>query len=56
MRHRLFAVMPPALLGLAHRREWWERLGGFNELLWRDEAWDFWKRLARAGRGLPSCR
>ncbi len=46
---RLFAqnIVPP--MGVAHRRSALERVGGFNELLWRGEEWDFWKRLARAG-------
>ncbi len=46
---RLFAenIAPP--LAVAHRRSVLERVGGFNELLWRGEDWDFWKRLVRAG-------
>ncbi len=24
-------------------------MGGFNERIWREEDWDFWKRLARLG-------
>ena len=36
-------------LGVAHRRELWSRVGGFDESLWCLEDWDFWKRLARAG-------
>ncbi len=54
---RLFAENIAAPLGVAHRRSILERVGGFNELLWRGEDWDFWKRLARAGlrfRVLPS--
>ncbi len=36
-------------LGVAHRRELWERAGGFDEALWCLEDWDYWKRLARTG-------
>ena len=46
---RLFAENIAAPLGVAHRRAVLQRVGGFNELLWRGEDWDLWKRLARAG-------
>lgn len=36
-------------LGVAHRRELWEQVGGFDESLWCQEDWEFWKRLARTG-------
>lgn len=36
-------------LGVAHRREWWHRVGGFDEQLRYQEDWDLWKRFARAG-------
>jgi glycosyltransferase involved in cell wall biosynthesis len=36
-------------LGVAHRRQWIEKVGGFNELLWWEEDTDLWRRLARAG-------
>jgi glycosyltransferase involved in cell wall biosynthesis len=49
--HALFAMKPAAPLGIAHRRELWEKLGGFNERLWAGEDWDFWKRAARSGAG-----
>ncbi len=40
-------IAPP--LGIAHRRDLFGRVGGFNELLNRDDDWDLWKRFARAG-------
>jgi glycosyltransferase involved in cell wall biosynthesis/GT2 family glycosyltransferase len=49
LRHNLFAVSPAVPLGIAHCRSLLEKVGGFNELLWHEEDWDFWKRLARAG-------
>ena len=36
-------------LGVVHHRSWLDRLGGFNELLWREEDFDLWRRMARAG-------
>ena len=41
-----FLLFNPAVpLATAHRRSLVrERVGGFNELLWRQEDWDFWKR------------
>jgi glycosyltransferase involved in cell wall biosynthesis len=48
---RQFLFVQPIVtpLGVAHRRELWQRAGGFNELVSGIEDWDFWKRLARAG-------
>jgi glycosyltransferase involved in cell wall biosynthesis/GT2 family glycosyltransferase len=43
----LYNIVSP--LGVAHRRSLLARVGGFNELLWREGDWDFWRRLARAG-------
>ena len=41
-------VMP---LGVAQRRQWWEKAGGFHEAAWQPD-WDYWKRLLRAGARL----
>jgi len=49
VRDDFFASCIVTPLGVAHRCALVERVGGFNELLWRNEDWDFWKRLARAG-------
>ncbi len=49
LRDNLFAMNIADPLGVVHHRRLAEKLGGFNELLWCDEDWDFWKRLARAG-------
>ena len=35
-------------LGVAHRRELWQKVGGFNEA-WCEEDSDLWRRMARAG-------
>jgi len=49
-RRALFYEMNVATpLGVAHRRDLALRAGGFAELAWREEDWDLWKRLARAG-------
>ena len=45
----LFAMNMAKPLGVAHRRDLYCKVGGFNELVWAGEDWDFWKRLARAG-------
>ncbi len=37
-----------APLGVAHRRSLFDQIGGFNETLWQQEDWDYWKRIARA--------
>jgi serine/threonine protein kinase len=50
-RSLLFMRCPLATLGVAHRRDLWRRLGGYNELLWQNEVWDFLKRAARSGAG-----
>jgi glycosyltransferase involved in cell wall biosynthesis len=47
-RHRLFSISISTPLGVAHRRDLWEKAGGFNEL-WCVEDWDLWKRMARTG-------
>ncbi|MHB9049793.1 MAG: glycosyltransferase, partial [Pirellulales bacterium] len=49
MRHSLFARPVAALLGISHRRALLDKVGGFNELLWEREDWDFFKRLVRQG-------
>lgn len=36
-------------LGVAHRRELLDRVGGFDERLRHQQDWDLWKRFARAG-------
>jgi glycosyltransferase involved in cell wall biosynthesis len=48
VRQNLFIDNITIPLGVAHRRELWERVGGFNEM-WCVEDWDFWKRLTRSG-------
>ena len=35
-------------LGVAHRRELWQKVGGFNEA-WCEEDSDLWRRMARVG-------
>jgi glycosyltransferase involved in cell wall biosynthesis len=47
-RQHLFANYISTPLGVAHRREWWEKAGGFNEA-WCEEDSDLWRRMARAG-------
>lgn len=49
LKENLFAKPIAALLGIAHRRELFDKVGGFNELLWEGEEWDFLKRLVRIG-------
>jgi glycosyltransferase involved in cell wall biosynthesis len=50
-RHRreLFLRNIAAPLGVSHHRKLIELTGGFNERMWFQVDWDFWKRLARAG-------
>jgi glycosyltransferase involved in cell wall biosynthesis len=48
-QENIFSRPVAAFLGIAHRRELFEKVGGFNELLWEGEEWDFLKRLARQG-------
>ena len=45
-RGDLFVENPVVPLGIAHRRTLVEKVGPFNEMLWREEDWDYWKRLA----------
>jgi glycosyltransferase involved in cell wall biosynthesis len=47
-RQHMFAACISTPLGVAHRREWWEKVGGFNEA-WCEEDSDLWRRMARAG-------
>ena len=49
VRQLLFAQPIVTPLGVAHRRELWQKAGGFNERVSGIEDWDFWKRMARAG-------
>ncbi len=49
LRGQLFQRNITAPLGIAHRRELADEVGGFDERLWRKPAWDFLKRLARTG-------
>ena len=48
LREFLFAKRIVTPLGVAHRREWWQKVGGFNEA-WCEEDSDLWRRMARAG-------
>ena len=48
VRHLFFAQHIATPIGVAHRREFWEKTGGFNEA-WCEEDSDFWRRMARAG-------
>jgi glycosyltransferase involved in cell wall biosynthesis len=36
-------------LGVAHRRDLWSQVGGFDERLRFEEDWDLWKRFAQVG-------
>jgi glycosyltransferase involved in cell wall biosynthesis len=36
-------------LGVIHRRSLYDRFGGFDETLWKDEDGDLWRRYARPG-------
>jgi hypothetical protein len=47
--NRLFAVSVAPAMAVAHRRSLVKRVGLFNEVLFRGEDWDYWKRLVRAG-------
>jgi glycosyltransferase involved in cell wall biosynthesis len=49
LSRNLFARNIVVPLGVAHRRTLWEKVGGFNELVWTGEDDDFLRRLARAG-------
>lgn len=48
-RREFFAQHIAVPLGVAHRRHWIEKVGGFNELSWWEEDTDLWRRFARAG-------
>ena len=52
VRERLWEYNIVTPLGIAHRREWIDKTGGFDELLWIEEDWDFLKRLSAAGAKL----
>ncbi|MDZ7618162.1 MAG: glycosyltransferase, partial [Patescibacteria group bacterium] len=43
LRANLFAMPIAEPLAVVHRRAWAENAAGFNELLWREEHWEFWK-------------
>jgi hypothetical protein len=47
--HLFFEKNLTVPLGVAHSKELWEKVGGFNEAVWCQEDWEFWKRLARTG-------
>lgn len=47
--HTFFERNLTTPLGLAHHRSLLNQVGGFNELLWCQEDWDYWKRLVRTG-------
>ena len=47
-RDRLMAGNIVTPLGVAHRREWINKAGAFNELVWIDEDTDLLKRFAHA--------
>ena len=49
VRKFFFSFNPVVPLAVAHRRSLWAKAGGFNEMLWLQEDWDLWKRMARAG-------
>ncbi|MGO8745653.1 MAG: glycosyltransferase [Thermoguttaceae bacterium] len=46
---RVFGWNVVTPLGIAHRREWIDKVGEFNELVWIEEDTDLVKRFARAG-------
>ena len=48
VRQLLFAEAIVTPLGVAHRRQLWEKAGGFNEA-WCEEDSDLWRRMARTG-------
>lgn len=50
-RHRteLFLRNICTPLAVSHRRELAARVGGFDERLWFEVDWEYWKRLARGG-------
>ena len=48
VRQSFFVQCIATPLGVAHRRQLWEKVGGFNEA-WCQEDADLWRRMARAG-------
>ena len=48
VRRILFSFNPVVPLAAAHRRSLVDKVGGFHELVSRQEDWDLWKRMARA--------
>ncbi len=49
VRWDFFSFNPAVPLGMSHRRSLLDRAGHFNEMVWLQEDWDLWKRMARAG-------
>ncbi len=47
--HNMFLYTVSTPLGVACRRSWAGKVGGFNELLWCNEDAELWRRFARAG-------
>jgi glycosyltransferase involved in cell wall biosynthesis len=45
----IFVSNVAASLAVAHRCSLLEKAEGFHDLLWENEDWDLWKRMARAG-------
>ena len=45
----LFSFNPGVPLGISHRRSLVERAGHFNEMVWMQDDFDYWRRLARVG-------
>jgi len=50
-RQHIFTSGVCTPLGVVHRREWWEKVGGFSDV-WYEEDADLWRRMARAGARL----
>ncbi len=48
-RDKFFMKNIAVTLGVAHRRSLLAEAGLFDERVWYQEDWDFWKRLARTG-------
>ena len=44
-----FSFNPAGVLAMSHRRSLIDRAGRFNEMVWLQEDWDLWRRMARAG-------
>ena len=49
-RDRLFCGNIATPLGVVHHRNWADKIGGFNSLLWNEEDVDYWRRLAERVR------